>query len=139
MSVGEVVARLGGASAGPPVRPPGSAADGLADGNRTASPMDAVEALAAILEPEAFDPDQPADEGWREATKQRAIAHAARVITSGWVRVVEDDDTIDLLADLLWTRLNPRGRRWSELLGGASEAEFRDHARAVVRALREGQ
>lgn len=96
---------------------------------RASSPMDAVEALAAILEPEAFDPDQPADEGWREATKQRAIAHAARVITSGWVRVVEDDDTIGRLAAELI--------RWVDGLGERARWTADDAARAVVRALRE--
>jgi hypothetical protein len=97
--------------------------------------MDAVEALAAILEPEAFDLDQLADEGWREATKQRAIAHAARVITSGWVRVVEDDDTIERLAEAMW--FGPP--EWSARIVQQEYAPtWRAKARAAVRALRDG-
>ena len=50
----------------------------------------AVESLAALLEPEAFDPDQPADETWRHVTQQRALSHAATVIVRGFRRVLSE-------------------------------------------------
>lgn len=51
-----------------------------------------VEALAALLEPEAFDADQPADEGWRKRTQEVALGHAAKVLAAGWRRVTEDPE-----------------------------------------------
>lgn len=50
-----------------------------------------VEALAALLEPEAFDPDQPADETWRKSRKAVASAHAARVLAAGYVRAEQPE------------------------------------------------
>lgn len=88
---------------------------------------EAIEALAAILEPEAFNPDQPADEGWREATKDTALVYAARVISSGYRRVVEDEDTVERVVRAILA-VNPAFRsRQAAVL-----------ARAAVRALREG-
>jgi hypothetical protein len=83
------------------------------------------------LEPEAFDPDQPADETWREVTRQRALGHAATVITSGWRRVVEDDDTIERLARAMNDAAAPA------VPSAAGPARYLLMARAVVRALRE--
>lgn len=53
---------------------------------RSSSDWARVEALAALLEPEAFNPDQPADEKWRERTKDTALAYAAQVVATGWVK-----------------------------------------------------
>jgi hypothetical protein len=58
-----------------------------------------VEALAAILEPEAFDLDQAADETWRKVTQNRALAHAAKVITSGYLKVEPDVRVFELKPD----------------------------------------
>lgn len=138
----------GSVSADAPLLPPGSAVERRTPVRRYADASETVEAnsgpilkLARVLDPVAYDPAVEAvtvGQLWDRQRRQAvAEAHATAAHTAGYRLLVEDDDTIDLLADLLWTRLNPRGRRWSELLGGASEAEFRDHARAVVRALRE--
>jgi hypothetical protein len=100
-----------------------------AQGKSAGNAWAAVEALAALLEPEAFDPEQPADETWREVTQQRALGHAAKVITaSDYRRVVEDDDTIERVAIAM---AEADGYSW-ECSDG-----YRRLARAVVRALRE--
>ena len=92
-----------------------------------------VEALAALMEPEAFNPDQPAEETWRHVTQQRALGHAASVIMHGWRRVVEDDDTIERLAQAMW--FGPP--QWSARIVQLEYAPtWRAKARAVVRALR---
>jgi hypothetical protein len=57
----------------PPTRPQGA--------------WEQIEALAALLEPEAFDPRQQASEVWRKVTQNRALAHAAAVLAAGYVRV----------------------------------------------------
>jgi hypothetical protein len=68
---------------------------------RDSSSWAAVEALAALMEPEAFNPDQPADEVWRERTRNVALGHAATLIMcADYRRVVEDDDTIERLAEI---------------------------------------
>lgn len=110
---------------------------------RASSPMDAVEALAALLEPEAFNPDQLADEGWRARTQDTALGYAGLVIASGYRRVVEDDDTIERLAEVLakadgwfpWAQ--PVGVEQEVAVGDDIKDGFRSMARAVVRALRE--
>lgn len=100
-----------------------------------------VEALAALLEPEAFDPDIAAAPEWRERTKDTALAYAAKVITSGYRLVSEDDTTVDRVAAAIWhsdvlrfADLPPTG--WEHVQG----RERRDYLRiaaAAVRALRE--
>ena len=57
-----------------------------------------VRALAALLEPEAFDPDIAASPEWREPTQACALNHAAKVITSGYRLVSEDDTTVEIRA-----------------------------------------
>lgn len=64
-----------------------SDAAGSTAGSASAPTWREVEALAAILEPEAFDADQAADETWRKVTQNRALAHAAKVVAAGYVRV----------------------------------------------------
>jgi predicted HAD superfamily Cof-like phosphohydrolase len=55
----------------------------------------AVEALAALMEPDAFGEAKWANPDMREAYRQKALGHAATVITrSDYRRVVEDDDAI---------------------------------------------
>ena len=108
-----------------------------------------VEALAALLEPEAFDPNQLAAPEWRARTQDVAIGHAAKVITSGYRRVVEDDDTIERLAEAARSREAVRfaeneKRRggnawltpWSQLPENTREW-YRLRVADVVRALRE--
>lgn len=100
-----------------------------------------VEALAALLEPEAFDPDQPADEGWRERTKHVAIGHAAKVITEGYVRVVDDEETVEWLAEVLakaddwfpWDQ--PADVEQPVAVDEEIKDGFRGMARAAVQAL----
>jgi hypothetical protein len=106
-------------------------------GNSAAEAWASVEALAALLEPEAFDPEQLADEGWRERTQNTALGYAGLVIAAGYRRVVEDDDTIERVARILHDRLCDRAD------GDEACEDYDDHrwwkadARAVVRALRE--
>jgi predicted HAD superfamily Cof-like phosphohydrolase len=92
-----------------PFLPDASAASGLEDAGRVRAPergsqpgrdahsgsssWAAVEALATLLEPEAFDPDVPAADEWRERAKDTALGYAAKTITAGYRRVVEDDTT----------------------------------------------
>jgi hypothetical protein len=101
-----------------------------------------VEALAALLEPEAFDETQSADEVWRGVTQQRALSHAAKVLTSGYRRVLEDDDTIERLARAIHDGHCGCGDYDDHLdvvkhEFGVDECGYRDIARVVVRALRE--
>lgn len=58
-----------------------------------------VEALAAILEPEAFDLGQSADEDWRKATQNKALTHAARAISTGYLKVEPDVRVFELRPD----------------------------------------
>lgn len=84
-------------------------------GDHSGSPTRAaVEALAALLEPEAFDPTVSASRAWREPTQAVALNHAAKVITSGYRLVSEDDATLDRVAAAIFQRLPPlvhMGRR----------------------------
>lgn len=92
----------------------------------------AVEALAALLEPEAFDDSVPwKSDVTREEYRQRALAHAASAIMAGYRRVAVDDDTIDRLAGAIAAISAPTA-------GPVDPREYyRRAARAVVRALRE--
>jgi len=146
----DVVARLSGtgAAAEPAAPgPSGSIADGKAnDGSEALSgdqgPSGAwagIEALAVLLEPEAFDLDQPYNASRRAEAKSIALRHAAKVITSGWRRVVEDDTTVELLAIALayaeGVILTPESLRepWGKRSVWA--AKFESLARAAVRAV----
>lgn len=105
-----------------------------------------VRALAALLEPEAFAPDIAASPEWREPTQAVALNHAAKVITSGYRLVSEDDTTVDRvaaeLADVdgyLWPE---EGEEEAAAQAGLSRTianvdYYRDRARAAIRALRE--
>lgn len=94
----------------------------------------AVEALAAQLEPEAFDPDQPALIGWRKRTQAEALAHAAKVIELGWRRVSVDDDTVERVARAMW--FGPPA--WDARIVQEEYAPiWRAKARAAVQALRD--
>jgi hypothetical protein len=113
------------------------------DALSASSDWERVEALAALLEPEAFNPDQPADEGWRTRTRNTALGYAGLVIASGYRRVAEDDDTIDRVAAAI---ANSDHASWEDILSGIRQGskwapraaeEYRSLARAVVRALRE--
>jgi hypothetical protein len=99
----------------------------------------AVEALAALMEPEAFDPNQLADEGWRERTRNVALGHAASVIMcADYRRVVEDDETIERLARVIWaSTLHPDLADDGSWKWAKSKTDgYHARARAVVRALR---
>lgn len=101
--------------------------------------------LAAQMEPEAFDYDQPADPGWREVTQNRAIGHAAKVWDLGLRLVSEDEDTVDRMARAL---CHVDGWLWpaeeADQVPGASTAWtvtprpwlYRSQARAAIQALR---
>jgi len=97
-----------------------------------------IEALAAELEPEAFDDTVPAESGWREATRNQALGHAAKVFALGLRRVVEDDTTVRSVAEALagvdgWTIAWPaEGQQLEPML-----VRYLAQARAAVRALRE--
>jgi len=97
-------------------------------GNSADEAWASVEALAALLEPEAFDPEQLADEGWRERTQNTALGYAGLVIAASYRRVVEDDDTVDRVAEAMASAVEWPYRNWEPL---------RRMARAAVRALRE--
>jgi hypothetical protein len=121
---------------------PSATEDGRAvSGDLSPETVAALVDLARVLDPDACDPPAKsmpigaAAEAWRR--QDAALKTARQVWEAGYRLVSEDDTTVDRLAALLWSRLNPRGRAWSELLGGPSEVEFREHARAAVRALRE--
>lgn len=126
-----------------PFPPDGETVEPLEPSNRGSATWDAVEALAAILEPEAFDPDQSAVEGWRGATMNVALAHAAKVITSGYRLVVDDDTTVDRVARAIFVQARARYDgpenvpTWDEDPEEDRE-EFRFVARAAIQALREG-
>lgn len=112
------------------------------DALSASSDWERVEALAALLEPEAFNPEQPADEGWRTRTRNTALGYAGLVIASGYRRVVEDDDTIERLAAALWDSdiLQLPGvpdGDWERNARKGAKEHFRAQARAVVRALQE--
>lgn len=103
----------------------------------------AVQALAALLQPEAFDPGQPASEEWRNRMQDEARGYAAKVITSGYRRVVVDVGTVDRVAAALAT---DDAIDWDYVQGSARSgskwarnevARFHSLARAAVRALRE--
>jgi len=88
--------REGAAGATNPPDPGADAAETVqaATGDlRGLSPLEQIERLAALLEPEAFDPDVPAAEEWRESAQNSAVGYAARAVTAGYRRVVEDDTT----------------------------------------------
>lgn len=53
------------------------------------SPRSAIQALAALLEPDAFNPGVKASPAWRERAKGDALAYAAKAITSGYRLVSE--------------------------------------------------
>lgn len=91
-----------------------------------------VEALAALLEPEAFNPDQPADETWRHVTQQRALGHAATVIMAGYRRVTDDD--VERVARAMATK---DGWQWDGEYGAAGKPDYWRWAAEAVRALRE--
>lgn len=122
----------------------GSGNDGSGDLSGV-DPLEQVERLAALLEPEAFDADVPAREEWRESAKARARFHASRAIFSGYRLVSEDEATVERVARAIWVAAYPdtRGevsaateRRWAK---AKSETDLCcDRARAAVRALREG-
>lgn len=102
-----------------------------------------VEALAAQLEPKAFDPNQPALIGWRKRTQAEALAHAAKVIELGWRRVSVDDDTAGLtedeardVAEALHCVEADGACHWPTV-AGILAAEVR-RLRAAVQALRDG-
>ena len=80
------------------------------------------------LEPQAFDPLQPADPVWREVTRNVALGHAAKVITSGYRLVSDDEATVERVAAKIWG---------SGVLSGWSldMEHYRVMARAAVRAL----
>lgn len=104
-----------------------------------------IKALAAILEPEAFDPDQPADPVWRQRTRDIAIGHAAKVLTvardaktlTAWPSP-DDDTAVRAVAEALagvggWEIRWPRdGEEPEDQL-----VRYLSLARAAVRAIRE--
>ena len=109
-------------------------AAGLIPPIRTRGDWEAVRALAAILEPEAFDWEQPADDRWREGTQWVAIAHAAKVITEGYIRVSVDDTTVEQVAAAMASNEGPA---WPELHKDIRRV-YRRLSRAAVQALRDG-
>lgn len=66
---------------------------------RATHPLDRARALAAELEPEAFDGSNWASEETRRAHQDRAIYFAIKVIDAGWVRVSVDDTTVERVAE----------------------------------------
>lgn len=119
-----------------------TAADATNRPEGSASPMDEVLALAALLEPEAFDPDVPAAPEWRERAKDTALGYAAKAITSGYRRVVVDDTTVERVAQSIYSRkhrITVDGARqvWPSL-GPHVKRALIDTATAAVRAVLEG-
>lgn len=113
-------------------------------GDLSASPAwTAVQALATLLEPEAFDPNVKAAPEWRERAKGTALAYAAKVITSGYRLVSEDEATVELLAVAMHTAGCGCGMTLDEHQASMrhdfdeEDPAYADMARAAVRALRE--
>jgi hypothetical protein len=110
---------------------------------KSAGSVRLVYELATLLEPEAANWATEADPVWREVTRSVAMAHAMTAISSGYRRVVEDDDTIERLAraihdaecgtDDLCKGYDAHGE-WDRKL---RDDAYESVARAVVRALRE--
>jgi hypothetical protein len=110
--------------------------------SESAGTVGLVYELATLLEPEAANWAIQADPVWRDATRNVAKAHAMKAIASGYRRVVEDDDTIDLVAraihqaecgyDDLCQGYDAHGE-WDRRL---REDSYEAAARAAVRALR---
>lgn len=104
-----------------------------------------IDALAALLEPEAFDPDVKAAPEWRERAKDTALAYAAKVISVGYRRVVEDEATVERVASVLatvdgWRVVDGQLQPDSDYTLDRAVPVFGTYtrrARAVVRALRE--
>jgi hypothetical protein len=112
-----------------------TAAEGIQpvrDALSASSDWEWVEALAALLEPEAFNPDQPAGETWRHVTQQRALGHAATVIMAGYRRVTDDD--VERVARAMATK---DGWQWDGEYGAAGKPDYWRWAAEAVRALRE--
>jgi hypothetical protein len=126
-----------GPDSGGRVRTPGTGVQAARDAHSGLSPLEQIERLAALLEPEAFDPDVPADEEWRERAQNTALGYAARAITAGYRRVVEDDTTVDRVAAAMFDTYNA-WVTWEQADEGDRD-RFRDHARVAVRALRGDQ
>lgn len=143
VSKADVVARLAGQhaetvpSVSAPARTPVPEDTEERDGRKALSDDLRRQLAAIIAHPKMPAADRRYFAGGGCDRCPKALDAADAVIEAGFRLVSDDEATVDRLAAVLWTRLNPRGRAWSELLGGPSEVEFREHARAAVRALRE--
>lgn len=124
-----------------PLLPDRSAVDGPKPSGEGTTPETGVQAvrdetvalLARTMDPAAYDRRAVAanlGQSWDRFTRRQAVeAHAEAAVAAGWVRVVEDGDTIERLAELL--------TNWFEGKGRAAFWDSQDMARAAVRALRE--
>ncbi len=72
------------------IRPTGAASELTDPSEGPGTGVAAVEALARILDPEAFDPDSDVFEGRRPGRRAWAIAYATRAIAAGY-RLVEEE------------------------------------------------
>lgn len=98
----------------------------LPDGNGSDSRDALRDDLTRLIEKVGLTPFEVED--WR------LDELAGRLLTSGWRRVVEDDHTIERLAEAMW--FGPP--QWSARIVQLEYAPtWRAKARAVVRALRE--